>query len=119
MMNGLELLDFMAMGGTLLFGLLVAIIIAVQGVFTLLKWLKQKDNIPTLIITIGYIFGAFSILLSSLIIEIAILGELSTVEEMISIGFILFVIFGTISSAVVLGGMIWDFIKTKSEVKSE
>lgn len=116
-MNGFEFIDFMLEGGIMFFGLITGIIFAAQGVFTLLKWLKNRDNIPTLIISVGFFLGCFTIIFTALFIEIPFFVD--GPEELVNIALGVFMIFGTISAGTVLGGMIWDFIKTKSEVKSE
>lgn len=64
--------------------------------------------------TIGYLFGAFTIILSTLLIEIPIIAKVE-LEFLINTGIGLFVVFGTISAGLVMGGMIWDFLISKSE----
>jgi hypothetical protein len=73
--------------------------------------------LSTLLISIGFFVGCFTMVFTTLAIQIPVFTD--GPEELVYVGLGVFLFFGTISAGVVLGGMIWDFIKTKSEVKSE
>ncbi|MBD3229582.1 MAG: hypothetical protein GF329_15480 [Candidatus Lokiarchaeota archaeon] len=120
-LNGFDFIDIILDGGLIIPGVLVGIFIAIQGIFTLLKWLKakecflDKDNLPTLITSVGFFLGAFTFIFSTLLIEIPLILDFG--EEIIIFGFLIFVFLGFISACIILAGMIWDFIQTRSREK--
>ncbi|MBD3229581.1 MAG: hypothetical protein GF329_15475 [Candidatus Lokiarchaeota archaeon] len=116
-----DFLEAMIEGGLLIPGIIVSIFIAAQGVFIFLKWFKvkesflDKDNLPILVTSIGFFLGAITLLLSTILIEGSILANIYGLP--INLGLALFVFMGLISAGIILAGMVWEFIITKSTEK--
>ena len=101
-------------GGFMGFGIIAGILFAVQGVLILLKWLKNREDYGELISSIGFLFGAFSMLLASLSLGIPFIIEDGTLG-LVVIGLISLIIFGAISAGIATTGFIISFIHTRSE----